>query len=86
MLCNSSYQQIINEIAEIGIWASPFINIGDAENLTCREFDFYKEVYKEKFEKEQENKQEIIKKAFEFGADCTKAICKTIAGVFGKRK
>ena len=86
MLCNTSYQQTLNEIAEIGIWASPFINIGDAENLSCLEFDFYRTVYKEKYEKEQEHKQETIKKAFEFVGECTKAICKTVAGIFGKNR
>lgn len=86
MLCNASYQQTLNEIAELGIWAAPFINIGDAKSLSCREFDFYRSVYKEKFEQEQEHKQETIKTAYKFAGECTKAVCRTVAGIFGKRK
>jgi hypothetical protein len=83
MQLNSAYQQVLNDIAEIGIFCSPFINISEAENLSCVEFDYYRSIFKEKFEKEQENKAEFIKASFEFAKKCTEAICKTVAGVFG---
>ena len=85
MLCESSYQQILNNIAELGIWASSFINISEAEDLSCTEFDFYREVYKDIYEKEHEAKQDTITKAFEYAGECTKAICKSLGGMFGSK-
>lgn len=82
MMCESCYLQVLNDISELGIWAAPFINIEEAEELTCLEFEFYRNVFREKYEKEQENKMEIIKKAFEYGGQCTKAICDSIGKAF----
>lgn len=80
---NSSYQQVLNDIAEIGVVSASFINISQAEDLSCVEFDYYREIYKQKYEKEQENRAEFIKSTFDFAKKCTEAICKTIAGAFG---
>jgi hypothetical protein len=82
MMCGTCYQQVLSDISELGVWASPFINIGDAHDLPCDEFEFYRRVFKEKYEKEQEYKVDIIKKAFEFAGQCTNTICKTISKVF----
>ena len=82
MMCESCYQQVLNDISELGIWAAPFINIGEAEELTCLEFEFYRKVFKEKYEAENSNKNEIIKMAFEYVGQCTKAICETIGKAF----
>ena len=83
---DTSYQQILNNIAELGIWASPFINRCDVEDLSVFEFEFYRTIFKEKYEKEAENKNQVISKAFEYAGECTKAICKTLGGMFGGSK
>jgi len=85
MQLNSAYQQVLNDIAELGVVSSSFINISEAEDLSCVEFDYYRSIFKQKYEKEQENKAEFTKASFEFAKKCTEAICKTIAGVFGSK-
>lgn len=79
----SAYQQVLNDIAELLIYSSPSINIGDAEELSCVEFDYYKNIFKQKFEKELENKSEFIKNTFEFAKKAVEIICKTIGNVWG---
>lgn len=83
MQLDSSYHKTLYEIAELGIWAAGFINISEVENLTCVEFEFYRNVLKEKYEAEMENRKDLIEKAFKFGGNCTETICKTIANAFG---
>jgi hypothetical protein len=81
-----SYANVLNRIAQMGVYASPFINISEAEELNCVEFDFYLKVFEDKFEKEMENRNELIKNAFGMAKNCTEAICKTIAGAWGGNK
>lgn len=78
-----SYANVLNKIAQMGVFASPFINISEAEDLNCVEFDFYLKVFEDKYEKEMENKTQLIKNSFEMAKNCTESICKTIASVFG---
>ena len=79
----SAYQQVLNDIAELLIYSSSSINIWEAEELSCVEFEYYKNIFKEKFEKELENKNEFIKNTFEFAKKAVEIICKTIANVWG---
>lgn len=79
----SAYQQVLNDIAELLIYSSSSINIGEAEELSCVEFEYYKNIFKQKFEKELENKNEFIKNTFEFAKKAVEIICKTIANVWG---
>jgi hypothetical protein len=80
---SSAYQQVLNEIAELLIYSASSINIEEAEELSCVEFDYYKNIFKQKFEKELENKNEFIKNTFEFAKKAVEIICKTIANVWG---
>lgn len=59
------------------------IPIEDIENLTSVEFEYYYKIFKEKFEKESENRNEFIQNTFEFARKCVEVICKTIANVWG---
>ena len=80
---SGAYQQVLNDILELLIYSSASINIGEAEELSCVEFDYYKGIFKEKFEKDTENKNEFIKNTFEFAKKAVEIICKTIANVWG---
>ena len=81
----SSYQATFHECVELVIWASPSINIDGVDNLDIYEFEFYRKVFKDKFENDAKNKQEFIKNTFEFARKCVEVICKTIAGAFGTK-
>ena len=83
MASNSSYQATLVNISELCIWATPFINIRDAENMSCVEFDFYRNTFQEKYENDMEQKSKLIEASFKAAKVYTEAICKTIAGVFG---
>lgn len=85
MMMNSSYQRVLHEIAELGIWGGDFINIDNAENLSCVEFEFYRSVFKKKFEEESEGKKKLIEAAFEAARKYCESICKNIQGL-GKKK
>ncbi|MCS7316905.1 MAG: hypothetical protein NZZ41_01095 [Candidatus Dojkabacteria bacterium] len=80
---SGSYQQILNEIIELFVFSGSSLTISDIENLTCVEFEYYYKIFKEKFEKENENKNEFIQNTFEFARRCVEVICKTIASVWG---
>ena len=86
MASNSSYQQILVNISELCVWASPFINIGDVENMSCVEFDFYRNTFQEKHESDMEQKSKLIEAAFKAAKSYTETICKTIGSVFGGKK
>lgn len=78
-----AYQQVLNELLEITIYSSASININEAEELSCVEFEYYKSFFKQKFEKEMDNKNEFIKNTFEFAKKAVEIICKTIANAMG---
>jgi hypothetical protein len=81
-----SYVNILNKIAKMGVVADSFINISNAEEMNCVEFDFYLNAFTEKYEKESESRKELITAAFKTAKNCTEIICKTIGGVFGGKK
>lgn len=82
---DTCYQQMVNHAIELLIWAAPSINILEVDYLDVAEFELYRKVFKNKFEQEQDNKNEFIKNTFEFARKCVEVICKTIAGAFGTK-
>lgn len=82
MLLDYCNQKLTNEIIELLIWSNGFINKCEIENFTVDEFFYYRKIFKDKFEKEQDNKQEFIKNTFDFAKKGIEAICKTIANAF----
>lgn len=80
MHLNSSYDELLHHISELLIWSNGFINIGEIENLDLYEFEAYREIFKHKYEVEQEQKKEFTKNTFEYAKKAVEAICKTIAG------
>lgn len=81
---NTSYSNILSEISELYIWSNG-INIKDIEDLELMEFEAYRNIFKAKYEKENDAKKEFIKNTFEFARRCVEVICKTIAGAFGTK-
>ena len=86
MLLGESNQKTLHDIIELLIWSQGYININEIHELPCEEFMYLRNIFKEKFTKEQEQKQEFIKNTFEFAKKGIEAICKTIANVFGGKK
>jgi hypothetical protein len=86
MLLNESNQKLLHEIIELLVWTEGFINISEIKEFQCDEFFYLRNVFKEKYEKEQDSKQEFIKNTFEFAKKGIETICKTIAYAFGGKK
>ena len=82
---DSCYKAVLNECIELIVWAAPSINIGEVDEIDLFEFEVYRKVFKDKFESEAKNKNELIKTAFEFARKSVETICKTIAGAFGTK-
>lgn len=85
MLFNSSYDYTLHNISELLVWCNGIINIDTIDNLDLYEFEVYREIFKNKFEAEQEGKKEFIKNTFEFAKKGVETICKTIAGSYGTK-
>lgn len=83
MIYSDAYQNILNKIAAFYVYTGSSLNLDDIENVNCVEFEYYFNLFKEKFEKENENKNEFIQNTFEFARNCVEVICKTIANVWG---
>lgn len=72
-------------MAELLIWSSGFINIGDMNRMDVFEFDAFREMFKHKYDTDADNKKEFIKATFEFAKKSVEVICKTVAGAFGTK-
>jgi hypothetical protein len=83
---DSSYQQILSEIAQLNIFSGGSLSISEIEDLDLIDYYFYKEIYKNHYEQEQNNKQELIKQSFEFAKKSVEIICKSIGGLGGSGK
>lgn len=83
---DSSYQQILGEIAQLNIFSGGSLSISEIEDLDLIDYYFYKEIYKNHYEQEQNNKQELIKQSFEFAKKSVEIICKSIGGLGGTGK
>lgn len=77
---NSSYVAIVHGASELAVWSNGIINISDIGNLDLYDYEVYREIFKNKFEAEQDGKKEFIKNTFEFAKKAVEAICKTVAG------
>ena len=86
MRFNASYEGVLHSVSELLVWSNGIINISEVENLDLYEFEVYREIFKNKFEAEQDGKKEFIKNTFEFAKKCTEAICKTVAGAYGTKQ
>lgn len=82
---DTSYEGVLHSASELLVWSEGIININDIENLDLYEFEVYREIFKNKFEAEQEGKKEFIKNTFEFAKKGIEAICKTVAGAYGTK-
>lgn len=86
MLYGESNQKVLHDTIELLVWSQGYININDIQEFPCDEFFYIRNIFKDKFEKEQEQKQEFIKNTFEFARKGVEAICKTFAYAFGGKK
>lgn len=80
---SDSYQKVLNDIIELVVFSNNAISITEAEEIGCVEFEYYKNIFKEKYTKDIENKKEFIQNTFEFARKAVETICKTIINAWG---